>query len=207
MASREAWKWSVVISGSSQWLSPTLMWCQWQSLNNMPSLLPLFSLFPPVPIHHLKLPGRVSPWLLCIRRTSMFTPWSHLWKLPESPVHGVLECWWFLCGGVGHLHQHPNTFGQLDSKAILLEPRVAQNISGIHLSVSFMTFLPKVSKPVQRTPGESKHCFTLILPTLLAHLLTKMFISSCPQSSPHTWISVNSYLGEGQEQSNCGKKK
>lgn len=74
MASWESWKWSAVISGSSQWLSLTLMWCQWQSLNNRPSLLPLSSLFPPVPIHHLKLPGRVSPWLLCIRRTWMFTP-------------------------------------------------------------------------------------------------------------------------------------
>lgn len=77
----------------------------------------------------------------------------------------------------GTLRQHPNTFGRLDSKAVLLEPRVAQNISGMHLSVSFMTFLSKVSKPVQRTLGESKHCFTLIHLLLLAHLLTKMFIS------------------------------
>lgn len=109
---------------------------------------------------------------------------GRLWKLPELPVLGVLECWWCRC--VGHSSPTPQQFCQLGSKEVLLEPRVAQIISGIVLSIYFFYVLPsKGLQAIPRKAGEGNHYFILIHPTLRAHPLTKMSISQCPQSS-HT---------------------
>lgn len=53
------------------------------------------------------------------------------------------EAWGTFC-------QHPNPLRQLDSRVILLQPRVARNISTVDLSVPFFHDL---SKLVQRTQG------------------------------------------------------
>lgn len=147
--------------------------CQLQSPNNSTFLLPVFALFPAVPIRPLETAWWSLPKACASGQWTRPGQGRPLRKLPERPGLGVL------CSGGGALSPHVGSAGLQSSSSRAVQCFWTRSC---YLFPSYSSSQRSSGQP-RKHPGPGKHCLVFTQPPLLGHPPTET-----PTSVSHSFL-------------------